>query len=56
MRPELVEENVQAALLTAVERELVQDDESLWWRSGLEELDSGPAPKQAWGDSGVVEA
>ena len=55
IRPELVEEDVQAALLAAVERELAQADQSLWWRSGLDELDGGPAPKQAWSDAGVVE-
>jgi hypothetical protein len=56
IRPELVEEDVRAALVAAVEQELAEGDESLWWRSGLEDLDGGPAPKQAWGDSGIVEA
>jgi hypothetical protein len=55
IRPELVEEDVQAALLAAVERELTEAEQSLWWRSGLDELDGGPAPKQAWSDPGIVE-
>ena len=55
IRPGLVEEDVQAALLAAVERELTEAERSLWWRSGLDELDGGPAPKQAWSDPGIVE-
>jgi hypothetical protein len=55
IRPELTEDHVQAALLAAVEEELAEDDQSSWWRSGLDDLDGGPAPKQAWGDPGVVE-
>jgi hypothetical protein len=55
IRPGLVEEDVQAALLAAVERELTEAEQSLWWRSGLDELDGGPAPKQAWSDPGIVE-
>jgi hypothetical protein len=55
IRPELIEEDVQAALLAAVERELAQGDPSLWWRSGLDDLDGGPAPKEAWSDPGIVE-
>ena len=55
IRPELVEDDVQAALLAAVERELSDAKQSLWWRSGLDELDGGPAPKQAWSDPGIVE-
>jgi hypothetical protein len=56
IRPELAEEDVQAALLAAVEQELAEDDESVWWRSGVEDLGGGPAPKQPWGDPGIVEA
>jgi hypothetical protein len=55
IRPELLDEEVQAALLAAVERELTAEDGSVWWRSGLDDLDGGPAPKQAWGDPGIVE-
>ena len=55
IRPELVEEDVQEALLVAVERELAEEGESLWWRSGLEDLDGGPAAKQAWSDPGIAE-
>jgi hypothetical protein len=56
LRPELAEDDVQAALLAAVERLLVEDEpESAWWRSGFDELSGGPAPEQAWRDAGVVE-
>ena len=55
IRPELVEEDVQEALLAAVGRELAEEGESLWWRSGLEDLDGSPAAKQAWSDPGIVE-
>lgn len=53
--PAIDEEEVQAALLAAVERALTEEHESAWWRSGLEDLDGGPAPKQSWSDSGVIE-
>jgi hypothetical protein len=55
IRPELVEVEVEAALLAAVEKELADDGQSLWWRSGLEDLDGGRAAKQAWSDPGIVE-
>lgn len=54
IHPQL-DEDVQAVLLAAVEAELADGRESLWWRSGLEDLDGGPAAKQAWSDPGVVE-
>lgn len=56
IRPEPAEEDDRIALLAAVERELATDGESAWWRSGLDDLDGGPAPKQAWSDPGVVES
>lgn len=55
IQPKL-DDDVEAVLLAAVEDELAEDRESAWWRSGLEDLDGGPAAKQAWGDPGVVEA
>ena len=48
-------ERVEAALLAAVEHALPAERESLWWRSGIEDLDGGPAPQQAWRDPGIVE-
>jgi hypothetical protein len=44
---------VRAALLAAVEEALAEKDESAWWRSGLEALGDGPAPRQAWPDPGI---
>lgn len=55
IRPPLDEERVEAALLAAVEQALAEERESLWWRSGVEDLDGGPAPQQAWRDPDVVE-
>ena len=56
IQPPLQErERVEAALLAAVEQALAEERESLWWRSGLEDLDGGLAPQQAWRDPGVVE-
>lgn len=55
IQPPLEAEEVEAALLAAVEQAFAGERESLWWRSGLEDLDGGPAPEQAWRDSGVVE-
>jgi hypothetical protein len=56
IQPRLEEEKgVEAALLAAVEQALAEESESVWWRSGLEDLDGGPAPEQAWRDPGIVE-
>jgi hypothetical protein len=53
LRPEPDRPEVRAALLAAVEQALAKNDESAWWRSGLEELGGGPAPTQAWRDPGT---
>jgi hypothetical protein len=56
VQPPLGEGEVQAALLEAVEQVLGEEEMgSVWWRSGLEDLGGGPAPKQAWRDTGIVE-
>jgi hypothetical protein len=56
VQPPLGEGEVQAALLEAVEQVLGEEEMgSVWWRSGLEDLGGGPAPKQAWRDAGIVE-
>jgi hypothetical protein len=56
MQPALGEEELQAALLAAVEQALgAEEAGSVWWRSGLDDLGGGPAPQQAWRDPGVVE-
>jgi hypothetical protein len=56
IQPRLEErEGVEAALLAAVERALAEERESVWWRSGLEDLDGGPAPQETWRDPGIVE-
>jgi hypothetical protein len=34
---------------------LADEHESAWWRSGFEDLGGGPAAKQAWSGSGVIE-
>lgn len=55
LRPEPDRPEVRAALLSAVEQALADEDESAWWRSGFEDLGGGPASTQAWGDAGLVE-
>jgi hypothetical protein len=56
LHPEL-EQDVRAALLAAVARELdaEHETESVWWRSGFDDLGGGPAAKEPWSDPGVVE-
>lgn len=56
VRPEPIDSDERAALVKAAEHGLAVDDESAWWRSGFEDLGGGPAPKQAWSGSGVVES
>jgi hypothetical protein len=56
LRPEPLNADERAALLRAAEQALADDEsESLWWRSGFDELGGGPAPKESWRDPGVVE-
>lgn len=56
VQPALGEEELQAALLAAVEQALGEAEvDSVWWRSGFEDLGGGPAAQEAWRDSGVVE-
>jgi hypothetical protein len=55
VEPEPSDPDEQSALLAAVEKALAPERESLWWRSGLEDLGGGPSADQAWGDSGPVE-
>jgi hypothetical protein len=56
LRPEPPDPGSRVALLRAAELALADEEpESAWWRSGFEELGGGPAPKESWRDSGVVE-
>jgi hypothetical protein len=55
VRPEPTDAEEREALLTAAEAALSGEDESAWWRSGLEALGGGPAPEEAWSGTGVVE-
>jgi hypothetical protein len=55
VRPEPVDADERAALLQAAEAALADEDESAWWRSGLEDLGGGPAAEEAWSGAGVVE-
>jgi hypothetical protein len=58
VRPEPRNAAERAALVKAADQALENEDESAWWRSGLEELEllsGGPAPKQEWGGAGVIE-
>lgn len=53
--PEPADEAERAALLAAAEQALAPPRTSVWWRSGLEDLDGGPPPEQAGRDPGVIE-
>jgi hypothetical protein len=55
VRPEPIDPDERAALLEAAEQLLADEHESAWWRSGFDDLGGGPAPKQAWSGSGVIE-
>jgi hypothetical protein len=56
LRPEPPDPGSRVALLRAAELALADEEpESAWWRSGFEELGGGPAPKESWRDSSVVE-
>ncbi len=41
MDPEPTDAEERAALVAAVDRALASDEESAWWRSGLEDLAEG---------------
>ncbi|HEV2712392.1 MAG TPA: hypothetical protein VGU26_04780 [Gaiellaceae bacterium] len=46
------------ALLTAADQAVKADQESAWWRSGLEDLEplnDGLAPNEMWRGAGVTE-
>jgi hypothetical protein len=49
VRPQPGNAQARAALLAAAERSLVEEQASDWWRSGLDDLGDGPAPKEPWG-------
>lgn len=55
VRPEPEDAHEHAALLAAAERALGEEPASDWWRSGLDDLGAVPAPKEPWGQPGVVE-
>jgi hypothetical protein len=56
VRPEPLDPDERAVLLRSAEDALAGgDDESAWWRSGLDDLGGGPAPEQTWRGPGVVE-
>lgn len=55
IQPEPADAAEREALLTAAEQALAAEGESVWWRSGLDDLGGGPATKQAWSGAGVVE-
>ena len=56
VRPDPLDPEERAVLLSSAEEALADRDDSAWWRSGLDDLGGGPAPEQAWGGAGVVEA
>ena len=53
--PEPIEPEERAALVEAATQSVEGEDESGWWRSGLDDLGGGPASQQAWRGAGVVE-
>ncbi len=61
VQPEPGDEAEREALLSALERALVEEDRgaagyaSPWWRSGFRDLGWGPASEQAGREPGVVE-
>jgi hypothetical protein len=52
VRPEPEDAAERATLVVAVERALAEEAESAWWRSGLDDLGVGPAPKGPWAQPG----
>jgi hypothetical protein len=55
IHPEPADDAEREALVKAATHALPAESESAWWRSGFDDLGGGPAPKQAWSGSGVVE-
>ena len=61
VQPEPTDETERQALMAALEQALSDGTNAAtvsatrWWRSGFDELGGGPAPEQAWRESGVVE-
>ena len=53
--PEPRDDAEREALLQAAEEAVDGDRPSVWWSSGLEDLGWGPAPEEAWRQSGAVE-
>jgi hypothetical protein len=53
--PEPADEAEREALVQAADEALDGGQRSAWWSSGLDDLGGGPAPQQAWRQSGVVE-
>ena len=52
VRPEPEDAAERATLVAAVERALAEHAESAWWRSGLDDMGGGPAPKGPWAQPG----
>jgi hypothetical protein len=52
VRPEPEDANERATLVAAVERALAEEAESVWWRSGLDDLGGGPFSKVPWAEAG----
>ena len=55
IQPEPADDAERAALVKAAAQALAAESESAWWRSGFDDLGGGPAPKEAWSGSGIVE-
>jgi hypothetical protein len=53
--PEPRDARERAVLLEAAEAALAHDEESPWWRSGLDDLGGDAAAEEAWSGAGVVE-
>ena len=55
MRPEPLDPDERAALVQAAEAAVSDEGESIWWRSGFDELGGGPAPQEPWREAGVIQ-
>jgi hypothetical protein len=47
VHPEPADAEERAALVAAAEQALAPDEESAWWRSGLEDLNDGTTAERA---------